>query len=753
MRILCSSNRLLACLCSLPALICFSAAPAVAQVRLPAGSGVVELRAVTQRSEGPVYFAEGDVEIRYRELVLRADRIQYNTETSEALAEGTVVFEYQAQRVEAAEARYNVRTGRGSFRRVRGRINIQREPNPNVLLTENPLLFEAQEVERTDERTLVIRDAWITVCPPDRPLWKFYAPKATIHLQDKVVLHNANFRLFRVPVLYLPYATAPAGPRQRQSGFLIPHIANSTTKGVVVGDSLYWAPAEWMDITVGAEYLSRRGHSHLGELRVRPFENARLDATYFGVNDRGLIGASGVREPASGHEAHVELEALLPNGWRAAADLNRLTSLRFRLAFAETFQAAANPEIRTSAFATNNFNGYSLNFGAVNYKNFLSADPETAVILRSAPGVWFSSVDQNPWRRAPFYFGFHAFADAVHRNDPAFQTPDAVQRTELAPRVTIPLRWGPWIGVTNSFTLRTTRYGSQLLAGTVVGDSVRRTTAELTTDLRPPALARVWNGGAARWKHTIEPRIVYRFVEGVNQFGRFIRFDENDTLTDTNEIEYSLTQRLFRRAGTDGAQELMSVRVRQKYYLDPTFGGAIVPGQRNVFAALDSLTPFAFADGARRFSPVVSDLRIAPGGRYDAQFRVDYDTLRNRINAMGLLANMRPYRESFITLAHFATRGEPVLQPRSNQLRVLFGWGEINRRGLNTSFAFSYDYRQQFFQNQVAQVSWNGSCCGIGFEFRRLSLGPLRSENQFRVALMIANIGTFGNLRRQEKIF
>jgi len=29
----------------------------------------------------------------------------------------------------------------------------------------------------------------------------------------------------------------------------------------------------------------------------------------------------------------------------------------------------------------------------------------------------------------------------------------------------------------------------------------------------------------------------------------------------------------------------------------------------------------------------------------------------------------------------------------------------------------------------------------------------VRTENQFRVAFTIANIGTFGNLRRQEKIF
>jgi LPS-assembly protein len=714
---------------------------------------MAQLEARQQRREGNVYYFDGDVDLRFENMRLRADHIEYNATTGETTARGNVKFDYDVQHVEADEARYNVRTGRGYFRKVRGTMQAQRRPNPSVLLSPNPLTFEAREVERLDDHTYKVHHAWVTVCEPDKPLWKFYATRATIRLQRRVELTNANFRLFHVPVIYMPYATVPVGRKLRQSGFLIPHFANTSRKGWVVGDSFYWAPTDWADLTVGAEFLSRRGWSQIAELRTRPWENTRLDASYFGVVDRGLPGPGGTRMPQGGHRTHMELDALLPDGWRAAADLNMLTSLKFRLAFAETFAEAVNSEVRTSAFVTNNFRGFSLNFAAQNYKNFLSAAPERAVVLRAAPSVRFSSVEQAPWKRLPVYFGFHASADAVHRSDPGLLTPAAVQRTEVAPRVTVPLRWGPWLGMTSTFLLRTTRYGSQILSGTVVGDSVRRTTGEVTVDLRPPALARVWERGEEKWKHTVEPKLVYRYVTGVNDFGRFIRFDENDTLTDTNELEYSITQRLFHRTGDGTAQELVSWRLAQKHYFDPTFGGALVAGQRNVFTALNSITAFAFADGPRHFSPIVSDIRVTPGGHYDAQFRVDYDMARGKMTALGTLLNLRPYRESFVTLAHFATQATNTLQPRSNQIRALVGWGEINRRGLNGSFAFSYDVRQAFFQNQVAQVSWNGSCCGIAFEFRRLALGPLRSENQFRVALLIANIGTFGNLRRAEKIF
>ena len=86
----------------------------------------------------------------------------------------------------------------------------------------------------------------------------------------------------------------------------------------------------------------------------------------------------------------------------------------------------------------------------------------------------------------------------------------------------------------------------------------------------------------------------------MNDFARFIRLDEDDTITDTDEVQYGITQRLYRRAGSGDAQEVASRSLYQKYYFDPTFGGALVPGQPNILAALDSVTPFGFADGPVR---------------------------------------------------------------------------------------------------------------------------------------------------------
>jgi len=746
------------------------------EITTPTSQATVRLEAEQQRKEGDLFFADGKVEIQYKNLKLRADHVQYNAKTYMAVANGNVQLDVETQHLEADSADFNVRSGEGRFEHVHGTVVMGARPNAYVLVSPNPLSFEAQEVRRLDNSTYLIEHAWLTVCQPEQPNWKFFTPHATLHVNRSVALVNANFRLFRIPLLYMPYATAPAGNNLRQSGFLLPEFSDTSLKGIVLGDGYYWAPRNWTDLSIGGAYLSSRGWQQNGEFRAKPSENVSISAKYFGVIDRGLLSpvvtSSGTMVlglvKQGGHSAQFELDARMRDGWRAVADLNQLTSLTFQLAFAPTFGEAVNSEVRTSAFLTNNFRGFSVNVAAKSYENFVNPQPQVAVNLRSAPEARFASVDQAPWKRLPIYFGVDAFAGAEHRDDehlvtnastgvesvvPGINTGAAVERSEFAPRVVLPLRWGPWVGVTTSYAVRVTSYGSQLIAGSVVNQPLRRTTGELSVDLRPPSLERIWETRNGKWKHTIDPEIEYNYVRGVNQFDRFIRFDEDETLTDTNEIMYSITQRLFKRMGDGPAEERVTWKLAQKYYFDPTFNGALVPGTRNVFQALDSITPFAFADEPRRFSPIESDLRITPGGAYDAEVRLEYDTVRRKLSTAGTLLKLRPYNNFNFTVAHFSIDNAAVLQPLANQIRTQVGYGDLNRRGWNASFGFSYDVKQQILQNQLMQVSYNGSCCGIAFEYRRLSLGPIRTENQFRVALIIANIGTFGNLRRQEKIF
>ena len=343
-------------------------------------------------------------------------------------------------------------------------------------------------------------------------------------MDRSVALVNANFRLFQIPLIYLPYATVPAGPNLRQSGLLMPEFSDTSLKGVVIGDGYYWAPKNWMDLSLGGAYLSRRGWQQNGEFRAKPWENVTMSGKYFGVIDRGLptvvtnsagipvLDASGNTIPTldkqGGHTAQFELDAHLRDGWRAVVDFNQLTSQIFQLAFAPTFGEAVNSEVRSAAFLTNNFRGFSVNFAALSYENFLNLNPLVKVDLRSAPEArLIARLINLPWERLPVYFGVNAFSGAQHRDDehletiadpldpsletqiavPGVVTGPAVERSEFAPRVVLPLRWGPWVGVTTSYTVRITSYGAQLVDGVVVNPLREDHRPSWSVDLRPPS--------------------------------------------------------------------------------------------------------------------------------------------------------------------------------------------------------------------------------------------------------------------------
>src|SRR6266403_6156531 len=141
-------RRILFALCA--AILALVALPSEAQqVRLPSGKGqYAELSSDgPQTRKGDVFTADKNVDLQYAGMRLRADHLEYNEKTHDSLAQGYVQFDFENQHLEADEAHYNFSTGTGTFKNVRGSVKIVRRPNPMVLVSENPLYFEAREVE------------------------------------------------------------------------------------------------------------------------------------------------------------------------------------------------------------------------------------------------------------------------------------------------------------------------------------------------------------------------------------------------------------------------------------------------------------------------------------------------------------------------------------------------------------------------------------------------------------------------------
>ena len=248
----------------------------------------VTIRAVTQENKGAVSKLHGKVEIHYGTYTLHADEATYNSDTSEAVADGHVVLdgEVNDEHVRASHATYNTRTEVGRFLEVHGTIGMHMRGTRLMLTSSNPFAFSGKMVEKTGPNHYVVYDGTITTCELPRPKWEFKAHEVIVDTGGNAQIYRSSFRLLGIPIFYFPYATHPI-ERVRQSGFSMPDFGTSSTRGKIVGESMYWAINRSLDVEVGAQYFSARGWSPHGEFRARPSDDSFVDLNYTAVFDRG----------------------------------------------------------------------------------------------------------------------------------------------------------------------------------------------------------------------------------------------------------------------------------------------------------------------------------------------------------------------------------------------------------------------------------------------------------------------------------
>jgi len=781
----------------------------------------VTIRAVEQEKEGSVYHLRGRAEIDYRNYILRADEITYNTDTGETELEGHAVLDggpYD-EHVESSHGTYNIRTEVGKFYSVVGTLGFRGKRSRYMLTSSNPFAFTGKIVEKNGPAHYLVRQGTVTTCELPRAKWLFNAQRIVVDVDSTAKIYNSDFRLWGIPVFYFPYVTH-AVQLQRQSGLLIPSVGNSSTKGYIAGDAVYWVFNRSTDATAGAEYYSKRGWAQQATFRMRSSENSFVFFTYTGVVDRG-IGSP--RQNQGGEDARLQAEH--PFGaWRGAADIDYLSSFVYRVAFTEVYTQAVDSEVRSQVFLSNTTDGFHLNAFAERYQNYDVCVPETGtstgcsnitstelVRVLHMPSV-FASSEERRLGGTPFYWSFESAAEGLQRRQTGlssglggFRTAPLVGRLDLAPTLAMPWQWKGW-SLRPALTLRDTFYTQKLKPQRfspqqdVTDDAnLNRKSLEASLDLRPPAVSKVfdrpWLG--RKWKHVIESRVRYDYLTGIDNFADIERFDAADVLSNTNEVQYSIVNRLYAKrvnSETDcdvpamstlniggppqvgnvpwelppapdtqacavGPREIVSWEVGQKYFFDPTFGNALVQGTRNVFTSTADFTGVAFLNGERRFAPLISRLRIETSPRTNTEWDLDYDLKSGQITGSTALVNYHygPYTigggDSFLRVVDATAGVGPPGPADYHQFRVLAGYGQLNKRGLSAASTFGFDANERNLQFATAQTTYNWDCCGLSLEYRRFALGAVRNENEYRFSFTLANVGAFGNLKRQERLY
>jgi LPS-assembly protein len=790
------------------------------------------LCAVSQQKVGDLYKLDGDVEIHYRTYVLRADEVTYDSDTGEATASGHFTLDGgpNDDHIRASHGNYNLTTETGNFYDASGTSGLRFQGKTIVLTSTAPFAFSGKLVQKTSSDHYVVNSGTITTCRLPHPKWQFRAHEIVVDTGANATIYRSSFFLFGLPVLYFPYATHPVQKETRQTGFLIPTAGRSSTNGNEIGDSFYWAINRSMDAEIGTEYFSKRGWEERGEFRARPSDTSYADLTFFGVNDRGIeIGtASGLqllRE--GGQEARLQAESNFYS-FRAVSNVDYLSSFLFRLAFNDVYTQAVNSEVKSQIFLAKAIDGLSVSGMVERYQNFFQQAVDGALInppvfnnvqIWHSPSLDVSSVERS-LGRTPFLWSFDASVGGLSRSEPGFSTSKLLGRFDFNPEISLPLQFHGW-SLRPALAFHETYYTQRLVDGAATDDPTNRQALDASVELRPPTLERIFDKDflGRKWKHVIEPLVTYRYVTGVNDFANVPHFDERDILSDTHEVEYGFITRLYAKRESAPAsecetpmtglevgaaapeqavpwqqgsdlgslvtqpcvkaplvREVFTWELAQKYFLNRTFGGALVAGQRNVFTTTEDLTGIAFLTQARRLSPLVSRLRVATSSRTNTEWDLDYDFQLGRIDASTLLVNYDvgpftigggdaflqiPQTNSSTTAPSIPNEGtcSPASSPTSQvtckfqQFRVALGYGGLTHRGFSAASSFGFDEEIRQLQFASLQTTYNWDCCGLTLEYRRYAIANVRNENLFRFTFSLANIGSFGNLRRQERLY
>src|SRR5271157_2340228 len=238
-------------------------------INVPLGRNEVLIRADEQEKVQDIYKVRGHVEIRFRTNILHCDEATYDSTTGQVTATGHVVFDGgpHNEHLVATHGTYDVSRDSGTFYDVTGSSGVRFKNRMMFLTSSTPFFFTGKVVDKLGPDAYRVHHGIITSCQLPKPKWVFQPQTALVEVGGDAKMYHSTFRIKGIPLFYFPYTEHPADSFGRKSGFLIPAIGQSNSKGTILGDSFYWAINRNSDAEIGGYYFSSRGWAQIGNYR------------------------------------------------------------------------------------------------------------------------------------------------------------------------------------------------------------------------------------------------------------------------------------------------------------------------------------------------------------------------------------------------------------------------------------------------------------------------------------------------------
>ncbi len=667
----------------------------------------IKLLARYQEKKGPVWLAEGEVELRFADLVLLADRLQVHLETYEVVAEGQVTLQLAEEVVVCRRLTFNLKTREGQLEEVRA-------------ISRPSLLFGASLIQKLADSRYHLEEAWLTTCTQPVPRWSFSFARASLQPEDSVTMKKAIFWVKNFPLLYVPYLRYPL--KERATGFLFPQIGYNRVKGLSFSQSFYWAIARNMDATLTLDFFSRKGLGQGLEYRYLLSGDTRGELNaYLFLFKKGNASS----HPAPASILRWNHQQNLPLGFRLNGQIDYSSSFSFLREFENNFSSATVSNRSYQFSLSRSWSYFNFNLRGSRFESYFPQTEQSAV-TEYLPQVSFNLLKYR--LRSSLYFSFES---GLSNWNYRWTTQTSASHYSLGqayfrPAFSLPWQPASWLNLSLSANSNLNCYFQSYEPQSQIRSSRPLITAQggFGLNLEGPAIYRIYFRQGEAWlKHLVVPFAVFQYDTSLSQetlsrlilpFGFFRR----------NDLKFGLLQHFLVKSG-GSPREILTLGLTQTVFFDP----------------LQSPSRYYYPQHPQRhFSPLNAYLRFYPETNLSLDLAADFNPYeRNFLSSRVSLAFSQPENRFFFNLNW--SRNYQVLSPesffRSHQLGFQAGCRWPEKLELKSQVELDLQNRKLLYTALVGVLHYQ--CLDFSLDLR-IFYFRTRPEAQLRFSVGLGNI-------------
>ena len=700
---------------ALPAAAPAFAAPAAVQTTTAQEEITVFAR--SQEKTKDRIFLVGDVEVRYKDLRLFADRVEIDPKTKDCVATGNVTVQLTDESVSAEKIFVNLETKLGRMEKADGMVQ------PTIFYHTDSIVKKAGNLYE-------LLKAQITSCSQPVPRWKFSTSRANFIKDDYVEMWNAVFSIKKVPVFYWPYMRYPVG-RDRATGFLMPQIGWSGAKGFNYQQGFYWDIARNMDATIHYDYYSARGMGGALQFRYLFSKGTGGELNLYGFTFKR--DASGNKRDDA-YIVRLNHNQPLPLGFNLVANVDLQSSYDFLREFDNNFKRAVISNRSSQVYLQRSWSYFNFSARVSKFETYFGQmGLNRSIVTKNTPQISFSMFKVKLF--SPIYLSFassysktqYGWAEDYEKGTQRKAGGLAFNPTLSAPFTTI-----PWLTMNTSVSGNFNYYPQSYEPGTTVqgNDPMFTMNATVAAEVIGPVISKVYRNkqGDPVFKHVIEPSVSYNYDSPISQAKRIVT--ASFYYFRYHQLRYGITNRFYIKE-KDQPREVVQLGVSQTYYLAPEEG---------------PLSLFRVNGKAPKFSEVDGTLRYYPSAKYSLDVAAGYNPYYKMLSNLRLGANLGSQTDArFLSVSWFKSTNtwyrDEFSRVFGNRHQISATAGlKIPKWPIEVIGDVDFNIKERKLLYTAGSAVYHYQCLDFTFEVKVFYF-RVKPETQFKFSLGLGNIG------------